>query len=57
MTPEQLVAALQGLNIAIRLVAEAVEVGKRATEWTPEQEAAWDAAWEETKKSAAWQVR
>lgn len=57
LTPEQIVAALQGLNLAIQAIAEVAEASRRSTEWTPMQETAWDTEWEQTKKLPAWQVR
>jgi hypothetical protein len=53
MNPTVLLAIIEALRLAGRLIAEA----RRTEVWTPEQEAAIRAAWEEAFKSPHWQPR
>lgn len=56
MTPAEIIAALDGLTKALELIGRIAAASRQDAEWTPEQEAAWDASWERTKASPAWQV-
>lgn len=53
---EMAMAALSGLSHALTLISKIAQEAKRKGEWTPDEEAAWDKQWEETKKLDVWRT-
>ena len=56
MTPIQIVAIISAVGEILRVVTAAREEAQRTSEWTPEQEAAFQKALADAKASPAWQI-
>lgn len=54
MTPEQIFAAMSAAQLLIKLASDAVEKAKERGEWTPQQEAEFDAKLAEARQQAHW---